>query len=796
MKTIRVMAILVTALFLAGCTSYRAFEKAREYELTEEWDKAVEQYSRALEVDPGNKKFIIALQNAKIESSRVHFEKGKAYKIAGQVDLAVLEFELAATLDPSNQFAMVELAKAAEEARLLAAGRHGLTIAERKEIARRQGKAQPPQLDPTSDEPISLNFPTPTPIKEIYRSLGNAFGINVIFDQQVKDDPISIELRDVIAQAALERVLQAGGHFYKVLDEKTIIIVPDNQTARREYEDLVIQTFYLSNGNAEMVTNVVRTMLEARNVFPLPALNAITIRDTADRVRIAEQIIAANDKAKAEVVVSVELLQIDVTKARDIGARLAGLSGAAVAVNAAGEAIGGTIDNIRNLTGDNLAFTIPTVVYGFVKSNTDAQVLAKPQLRISEGETATLHIGRKIPLPVSTFTSANPTQGGTFAPVTSYTYQDVGIKISLEPRVHHNREVTLKLKVEVSDIAGFAPDTEPPQPIIGTRNIESIIRLKDGETNFLAGLIREDDGTTVDATPFLGDLPLIGRLFKTEKGNFTRSDLVLTMTPHIMRIADITDEDLAPMWVGTGANMTFRGVSPRIESQSNGDPFTAPAQFTTPPPPPDANAPGQPMVNVPTGGAPTDIFAPRTRPQPMPPTQTQPPPPPPNPNPQAFPPGHAKSSLDHGDSSASVVSASMRGTPRIAPQPMGLDISPGETRRWTLAGMDLTGLRTPFIRLHYNPQSFDVVSAVLGSALHSETILPPVITLDPGNGTITIRSSDGGPLLFTAGGDILSLEVRGLNPGESFLVLDGIDLRDPAGIPVSASIQGGRIAVR
>src|SRR5207302_4042418 len=181
------------------------------------------------------------------------------------------------------------------------------------------------QLEPTSSQPISLSFPRETPVKDIYRALGNAFGINVLFDQAVKNDNISIELKDVTAQEALERVMQAANHFYKVLDEHTIIVIPDNPQARRDYEDLVIRTFYLSNGDAEQVTNVVRTMIEARNVFPLKALNAITIRDTADKVRIAEKIIEANDKAKSEVVVDVELLQMDLDKLRDIGAVVQGL---------------------------------------------------------------------------------------------------------------------------------------------------------------------------------------------------------------------------------------------------------------------------------------------------------------------------------------------------------------------------------------------------------------------------------------------------------------------------------------
>src|SRR5687768_16454706 len=191
--------------------------------------------------------------------------------------------------------------------------------------------------------------------------------------------------------------MQAANHFYKVLDEKTIIVVPDNPQARRDYEDLVIRTFYLSNGDAEQVTNVVRTMIEARNVFPLKALNAITIRDTADKVRIAQEIIEANDKTKAEVVVAVELLELDMTKARDIGMQIVGLGlGSLAALDNDGKPLGGiSLEEFKNLGTDDFSFTMPSITYNFLKTNSESQVLAQPQLRISEGETATLHIGRQ-----------------------------------------------------------------------------------------------------------------------------------------------------------------------------------------------------------------------------------------------------------------------------------------------------------------------------------------------------------------------------------------------------------------
>src|SRR5687768_11359438 len=375
MKTwIRTAAAILTITLLSSCASYSAYQRGRDAELTKDWDEALVFYEKALEIDPGNTRYKLSLQRARRESARSHFEKAKSLRAAAEkaataeeqlrlMKMAATELELTVKLDSTNQFAAVELGKTVQY--LQNAARAEMDSRSIDEVKRRNRgnvtKAQPPALNPASEEPISLSFPRETPVKDIYRALGNAFGINVLFDQAVKDDRIAIELRDVTAQQALERVMQAASHFYKVLDEKTIIVVPDNPQARRDYEDLVIRTFYLSNGDAEQVTNVVRTMIEARNVFPLKALNAITIRDTADKVRIAEKIIEANDKAKAEVVVQVELIELNLTRIRDIGFALTPTSGAGVGLvrettDSAGKTViapftGGSLSDIANIAG-------------------------------------------------------------------------------------------------------------------------------------------------------------------------------------------------------------------------------------------------------------------------------------------------------------------------------------------------------------------------------------------------------------------------------------------------------------
>ena len=858
-RTKAVIATTLIMLTLSSCVSYHAFQRAKNAEDAKDWDVAVAEYERAVEIDPSNRQYRLGLDRSRRGASRLHFDRGKtllgearqATAPADQFRLAQLaanELQLTVKLDPTNQYAAVEYTKAyklMQDIQRAAAEQTSVDDVKRR-AQNNITKAQPPVLNPASDEPISLNFSRDTPVKDIYKALGNAFGINVLFDQAVKDDRITIELRDVTAHAALERVMQAANHFYKTLDEKTIIVIPDNPQARRDYEDLVIRTFYLSNGDAEQVTNVVRTMIEARNVFPLKALNAITIRDTADKVRIAEKIIEANDKAKAEVVVQVELVQLDLNRIREIGMAISGfptgpngeLNSSAVASPTKDGNVftGGTLQEIQETVGSlnalrgNVNFTIPTATYSLLKTFGNSELLANPELRISEGEKATLHIGQRIPVPVTTISGYNPgtpSQPGTnpnlTVPYTSFQYQDVGIKVAMEPRVHHNREVTLKLTVEVSNQGTPVKFAGQEQPTFATRTIESTIRLRDGETNFLAGLIQQVKIQSATRTPFLGELPFIGRLFTNERKEENRTDLVLTMTPHIVRIPDITEEDVAPMWVGTGNNLTFRGVSPRIESQNGaGDPFTPPPGAR----PTEDGEPGNYIVPEgldtviqnqstpqPAGSAPNDPFRRPTRPTPPNPN---------NPPEVQNPPVDQESSLDVSSSSASAdethaltaaaSSASLsesaadpsqatdtetvRLAPRIALQPAAIQLGAGETKMWTVAGMDLEGLTAAELVLHFNPRAMSVTEVHIGSSVQVDPAMPPVVTVDSGSGTIRVKSSDGKPLRFVHGGEVLAIRVHGGVSGETFMVMTDPGFKTSDGAAIVASVAGGKARVQ
>ncbi len=553
---------------IAGCSSQK--KKGQDALQHENWDAAVYHYLELVAKDPENVEYRIGLRRARQQAANEHFQRGLAFREIGRLGEARDEIQMAIQLDPSHQYGAQVLADIQEELEILSHPNGAMALEEMKRRAR-EAKVKPPILDPSSNEPVTLVFPKPKPVKEIYDAVGKAYGFNVIFDPKLKDDRIPVELRDVTAERALEIVMQAAGHFYKVLDPKTIIVAEDTPQNRRDYEDLVIKTFFLSNADVKEVDKLLRSLIEARRLATNEQLNAITLRDTADKVAIAEKLITVNDKAKAEVLVDVELMEVDTSNQSELGMQLSTytftLASDTTQYSPDAPAGASFLSDLSGISRENVFINVPSVIINLVKQSGNASILAQPQLRITEGEKASLHLGDRVPIPVTSFNTGN-TIGGNVVPITSFQYQDVGIKIDVEPRVHHNQEVTLKLTVEVSQLGETVPVGPDQEAVtIGTRTITSVIRLKSGESSLLAGLIRKDRTEGRTETPLLSDIPLIGRLFTNEKVQGKTTDLVLTLTPHIIRFPDIREEDLAPVWVGTESRISFFGSrSPRVQS--------------------------------------------------------------------------------------------------------------------------------------------------------------------------------------------------------------------------------------
>ena len=381
MKFVRLTVLAGLVAASLACSGYKLESQARLAEQLGDWDEAVVQYLELVRADPGELSYRSALLRAKIQASHLHFERAKQYQEAKAFRRALVELQQAVQLDPTNQYAFVELQKVRLEVENELRERDALTSLDAKKDRVRGALAQPPVLNPRSDEPIDLDFPEPVSVMDIYRALGKAFGINVLFDPKMRDEEIAIELKQVRAQDALEILIRTVGHFYKVLDEHSIIIVADTTQNRRTYTDLIIQTFFLSNSEVAEVMTMLRTLIDSRKLAANERLNAIVLRDSADKVKVAERLIRSNDKARAEVVVDIELMQVDSNKLREVGLSLSprqigftldsGLGGP--------DGEGGAIrfSDLEFLNSSNWFVTVPSFLVDFVKDTSDASASAR-----------------------------------------------------------------------------------------------------------------------------------------------------------------------------------------------------------------------------------------------------------------------------------------------------------------------------------------------------------------------------------------------------------------------------------
>lgn len=566
------LLFLILLIFL-GCSA-TSFNRGKYLYERGEYDEAVKNLEEAVRKSPRTLKYKALLERAKLQASSKHFTMAKMAIDKKDYQNALKDLQLAIIYDPSNQYAQDTMQNLlqllAEEERKARA--KVLTIEEMKKKANEESK--PPMIDPKSNIPLVLKFNN-APLRTILDAISKASGINFIYDDKAeREKKISVDFSKVNLEQVLDYIMQQTKHFYKVLDPHTLIIVPDTKQKREEYEEQVMRTFYLSNADAKQVFQLLRTIVQARKMATNKDLNSITIKDSPETVALCEKIIEANDKSVGEVVVDVELLEVNSTKLKTLGIDLSSKSMTIAPEshiqkddkgNPTGFGTGapvplGKIDAVYK--GTLFAFPIPNIIVNFLQTDSDSQVLAKPQLRVMEGKKASVHIGDRVPIPTSSYVYPGNTTQTNYVPTTTYTYQDVGVKIEIEPRVHHNKEISLKITAEVSSVTGYVESSsalQAAQPIIGTRKVQTEIRLEDGESSLLAGLLREEDSNSFSGIPGVGSIPLLRRLFGNSNVNKKSTDVVLLLTPHIIRMPNITEDDMRNLWVGTEQNPKLRG---------------------------------------------------------------------------------------------------------------------------------------------------------------------------------------------------------------------------------------------
>jgi general secretion pathway protein D len=548
-RTFLASATLAAALLAGACATSSPFRAGQRAEEAQDYDRAVVEYTKAVRAKPDDRATQLALNRARVRASQEHYFRGRRLEATERYEEAVGEFQLAAELNPA--FADADAALRATRQKLrtrLAISREGKT--ELQALVERSRDLAPAgfELPDGVKLPDSLVFSNAGSTM-VFRALGRLTDVNVVFDPGFRDAPISVDLRNISLQDALASVTASTRTFYRVTAPRTITIIPDTPAKRREYEEAVVRTFYLSNADIKEVIDLLRIVVDVRQISPITATNAISIKDTPEHVAAAARLIAAVDKARPEVVIEVELLEVDRSRLLEYGLQIAspGTDPPGIAGSADANRDGFSLQSLRNLTqADVLLSGLPGIYYRLLKNDANTRTLANPQLRTSEGLAAQARFGEDVPIPQTTFAPI-ATGGINQQPITSFNYRTIGVNIDITPRTHHDDEVTLALKVSLSSLSGTGFGG---LPTFVNREITTTIRLKDGETNMLAGLIRDDERTVLSGTPGLSDLPVIGHLFATRHKESQQTDIILTLTPHIVRVLDLSEADLRPFRLG------------------------------------------------------------------------------------------------------------------------------------------------------------------------------------------------------------------------------------------------------
>ncbi|MBI4476873.1 MAG: hypothetical protein HY654_06840 [Acidobacteria bacterium] len=807
------VVLLLASILVAGCAAGRAFRRGDSAAMAGDWDAAVTHYRAAVQEDPDRADFKIALERAMQNASRVHLARAREFEGKEQLEEALFEYRRATEFDPSNRMAAAKAAALERTIRdRLEASRPKPRIEQMREQARQA--AAPPLLSPASREPLRVRMINAS-LRDILNFIGSVSGINIMYDAQVQDHSYSIDLDGVSLEEALSQVLTANQLFYKVINEKTILIAPDNQTKRAQYEEQVIRTFYLSHADPSEVAQILNTVIRLPQMSVQPQIafnktaNTITIRASIAVADIIERIIRANDKPRAEIVIDVQILEVNRSRAKQFGLNLSeyaigGIFSPETAPSSSGAAGGTTAVsptavpsppiNLRSFSGISTAdffLAIPTAVVRFLETDSETKLIAKPQLRGAEGQKLLLNLGDEIPVPSTTFT-AIAGGGAAFNPLTSFAYKPVGVNVTMTPRVTLEGEIILDLEVESSTLGQSITIAGQDLPTFGSRKVTTKLRLRDGESNLLAGLLREDQRRQARGLPGLMRLPVFRQLFSANDQLSAQTDIVMLLTPHIVKTSEIEQEDLNPIFIGTQQNLGLTGAPPLIAPQPEQPPPMAGA-------PPVTTAPAVPTLPPGTSPIPGTTTVPGMPPQPpaapvpQPATPVQPPPAAP---PPAEPPAAATPTTPTAP--PPTPAAPQPGAARVVLTPPAAEFRVGAGPYTVPISIDgASRIATIALTVTYSPAILRVRAVQEGSFMRQGgTAASFTQQVDPATGRVDITSTRTAGLPGAAGSGVLAAIVFDVvAPGNVTLGASGV-ATDTSGAPLLLQFSGAAITVK
>ena len=623
---VSIAVIVIVALLTGGCAAGRAFGRGEDAARGGDWDSAVEHYRQALQAEPNNPEYKIALERAMISASVGHLDRARVAEVRGQLDEALREYRRASDFDPPNrQLAgkVLELERAIRDQMEASRPRPS---AQQLRNAARAGAAPPLFNFNTVVQPIRFQQAS---LRDIFNAIGEATGINVTYDSTYQDRVYTVNVEGVTLEQALNQIVSANQLFFKVMNQKTIMVIPDNQQKRAQYEEQVVVNFPISYVDPQELAQTINTVIRpvgqalAPAVMPNKTTNTLTVRATVAMMAIIERMVETLDKPRAEIIVDVQILEVNKSRTRQFGIDLGSYALNAVfspevdpriAVTGTPDPNNGGVESVsrlfnantvsRGVSTNDFYLGVPAAVIRFLESDSETKVIAKPQLRGAEGSDLKLSLGEDVPVPSTTFTPL--AQGGAnFNPLTSFTYRNVGVNVEMTPRVSLEGDIRVKLVVESSTLGAGLTIAGQELPSFGLRRVETDLRLREGESTLLAGLLQEQQRKMLTGFPWIMHLPVIKQLFSSNDNSVQQTDIIMLLTPRIVRTQEYSPSDLAPIYIGTQSNLGLSGP-PSLIGQPAGAAPDAQGGGTAQTPqavPPGQGAPAPPLAVPPQQGA-------------------------------------------------------------------------------------------------------------------------------------------------------------------------------------------------
>jgi general secretion pathway protein D len=596
MRLRRLVPVLL-ALALCGCAAQQAYREGTELVDAGRYEEGIEKLVTAANLDPSNHRYRADLVRARERAWERLIRAADEQRAAGKLDAARALYTRALAVNPADPQARAgldaierdgrhtlmlsqaqavykkgDLDGAMERVRQVLienpSQRGALALQRQIEEQRVREELTTPVLRSRLTKPVNVQFRDAT-LKLVFDALSRSTAINFIFDREVKTDlKATIYAKDIPVEDAIDLILLPNQLEKKVLSENTVLIYPNTPNKQREYQDLVMKTFFLENANVKQIINMLRTMLKTKDLYIDEKLNLLVMRDTPDTVRLAERLIAAQDMAEPEVVLDVAVLEISRARLTELGIKYP--TSATLTVIDPTVVTPLTLQDLRNIGGRNGIAVSPTpsLTLNLRQVDADTNLLSNPRIRVKNREKARVLVGDRLPVISAVITPSTTT------PITTetVTYLDVGLKLEVEPEVRLDGTVVIKVNLEVST-ASNQRTTQNGTTVydIGTRTANTTMHLADGETQVLMGLIRDDDRVGANKVPGLGDIPILGRLFTNQLDDRQKTEIVMSITPRIVRNVRRADAQLAEFWSGTEAAYRTQPIALRSRPAKEGD---------------------------------------------------------------------------------------------------------------------------------------------------------------------------------------------------------------------------------